>query len=141
MPARKRNRRPPEHPDPVVRFGRALEVAKANEIAAQHRAEAERAEQERLAKIAADHAAELERANRRLERAIADVKRARSSGQGTTSADAEYRAAKAQVVELETGNRPTWAPVLDAPTEAPTEGPPEASTAAPDDETPSEVEG
>ncbi len=110
MPARKRNKRPPEHPDPVVRFGRALQEAKTKERAEQQRRHAEREEEKRLARLAEEHAAQLAEANRRLERAIAAVKRARTSGSGGAEAEASYRAAKADVVELETGERPRWAP-------------------------------
>lgn len=117
MPARKRHRRPPEHPDPVVRFGRALKETKAKERAEQIRIQAEREEEKRQAKLAAEHAARLKRANRRLEQAIAAVKRARSSGSGQTEADQAYREAKAVVVELETGERPGWAPEPDQPRE------------------------
>ncbi len=113
MPARKRNRRPPEHPDPIVRFGRALQEAKAKERAEQQRRQAEREEEKRQAKLAEEHAARLADAHRRLEHAIAAVKQARTSGRGAADADASYRAAKAAVVELETGERPTWAPADD----------------------------
>lgn len=110
MPARKRHRRRPEHPDPVVRFGRALDQAKTVEEAEQKRIQAEREAAKRAAELAAEHAAKLDRARRKLERAIAAVKSTRSSGAGNTEADAAYRAAKAEVVELETGERPSWAP-------------------------------
>jgi hypothetical protein len=110
VPARKRHRRRPEHPDPVVRFGRALDQAKTAEDAEQKRIQAEREAAKRAAELAAEHAAKLDRARRRLERAIAAVKTSRSSGAGTAEADAAYRAAKADVVELETGERPSWAP-------------------------------
>ena len=100
----------PEHPDPLVRFGRALDRAKAAEQAEQSRIDAEREAAARAAELAAEHAAKLDRARRELERAIAAVKRSRGSGTGATQADAAYRAAKAEVVELETGERPPWAP-------------------------------
>ena len=110
MPARKRNRRVPEHPDPLVRFGRALDQAKAAERAEQLRIRDEREAAARAAELAAEHAARLDRARRALERAIAAVKSSRSSGVGAAEADAAYRAAKADVVELESGERPSWAP-------------------------------
>lgn len=110
MPARKRHRKQPEHPDPVVRFGRALKEAKAKERAEQKRIQAEREEAKRQAKVAAEHAARLVKASRRLDRAIADVKRARASGRGAGDAETSYRSAKAMMVELETGERPKWAP-------------------------------
>ncbi|NNE13242.1 MAG: hypothetical protein HKN41_13460 [Ilumatobacter sp.] len=111
MPARKRHRRQPEHPDPVVRFGRALEQAKARERSEQLRLQAEREEEKRRARLAAEHAERLSGAKRRLDRAIAAVKQARSlDAEARRAADDEYRAAKALVVELETGERPDWAP-------------------------------
>ena len=114
MPARKRHRKQPEHPDPLVRFGRALKEADAREAAERKRAKAARAEAKRQAQIAADHAAAVKRANRRLERAIAELKRARSEHRGAAEAELAYRAAKADVMELETGERPKWAPDHDA---------------------------
>lgn len=110
MPKRKRHRRQPEHPDPLVRFGRALDQAKQRERAEQQRIQDEREAAKLAAELAARHAKELERANRRLEQAIAAVKQTRSSGHGAAEADLAYRAAKARVVELETGERPAWAP-------------------------------
>lgn len=111
MPARKRHRRQPEHPDPVVRFGRALKQAKEKERAEQIRIQAEREEQKRRAELAAEHAARVAKARRRLDQAIAAVKQARArSADERQVADVEYRAAKALVVELETGERPDWAP-------------------------------
>ena len=115
MPARKRHRQQPEHPDPVVRFGRALNDAKAKERSEQIRIQAEREEERRLAKLAAEHADRLQQARKRLDRAIADVKRARSAGTGHAEADEVYRSAKAAVIELETGERPGWAPAPDDP--------------------------
>ena len=113
MPARKRNKREPEHPDPVVRFGRALNEAKAKERADQIRLQAEREEAKRQAQLAAEHAARVAAADKHLEQAIQQVKRARANGSGTAEAEAAYRSAKAVVVELETGERPKWAPPTD----------------------------
>jgi hypothetical protein len=110
MPARKRHRTEPEHPDPVVRFSRALKEAKAKERADQIRIQAEREEAKRRAKLAAEHAARLAKANKRLDAAIAAVKQARATGTGNPEAEAAYRSAKARVIELETGERPSWAP-------------------------------
>ena len=110
MPARKRNRRQQEHPDPLVRFGRALDRAKSAERAEQQRIQAEREAAKLAARLAAEHAAALARAKQRLDRAIAAVKSSRASGVGAADADAAYRAAKAEVVELESGERPSWAP-------------------------------
>lgn len=105
MPARKRRKHVAEHPDPVVRFGQALEREDRRRKAEQERISAEREEVARLAKVAAEHAARLEAARARLDRAIAEVKRHR----GRPDVEAAYRAAKAEVVELETGDRPSWA--------------------------------
>lgn len=113
MPARKRHKRQPEHPDPVVRFSRALGDAKAKERSEQIRIQAEREEQKRQAKLAAEHAARVEQANHALERAISQVKAARASGNGSAESDLAYRQAKALVVELDTGERPAWAPQSD----------------------------
>ncbi len=116
MPARKRHRRPPEDPDPLVRFGRALKETEERERAERKRIQAEREEAKRQARLAAEHAARVERAERRLERAIARLKRARAERSGVAEAEDEYRAAKADVIELETSQRPRWAP---DPSEAP----------------------
>lgn len=110
MPARKRHRRQPEHPDPLVRFGRALKESEERERAERKRIQAEREEAKRQARIAAEHADAVDRANRRLERAITTLKRARSDHRGVQDAEQVYRAAKADVIELETGERPKWAP-------------------------------
>ena len=110
MPARKRHRRQPEHPDPVVRFNRALKDQAERDRAEQIRVQAEREEEKRQAKLAAEHAKRLASAKLRLERAIEGVKAARSAGRHRDTAEAEYRAAKADVIELETGARPDWAP-------------------------------
>ena len=110
MPPRKRNRRQPEHPDPLVRFGKALDRAKAAERAEQQRIQAEREAAKLAARLAAEHAAKLAAANAALDRAISRVKACRQSGTGAAEADEQYRAAKALVIELETGERPSWAP-------------------------------
>ncbi len=107
MPARKRRKQVTEHPDPVVRFGQALEREKHRQRAEQERIRTAREEAARLAAIAAEHASRLKRARAQLDRAIADVKRHR----GRADVEAAYLAAKAAVVELETGDRPSWAPV------------------------------
>lgn len=93
-----------------MRFNRALEQTKDRERAEQARIQAEREEEKRQAQIAAEHAARLSAARVELDRAIAEVKRARQTGQGRDEADAHYRSAKAVVVELESGTRPDWAP-------------------------------
>ena len=52
----------------------------------------------------------LAQARRDLDRAIAAVRAAKANGRSTVEADAAWKAAKARVIELETGERPAWAP-------------------------------
>jgi hypothetical protein len=54
-------------------------------------------------------AAALERAERDVQRAIARVREATESGRGRADADAEWRSAKAALIELQTGAPPAWA--------------------------------
>lgn len=108
MPARKRHRRQPEHPDPIVRFNRALNDRKQRERERQNRVRAEREEAQRQARLAAEHAAQLAAARRDVERSIAEIKRARASGTSTAAADEAWKSAKARVIELETGRSPDW---------------------------------
>ena len=53
---------------------------------------------------------ELNEARRALDAAIAEVRRAKESGRGRAEADAAWKVAKARVIQLETGDAPTWAP-------------------------------
>ena len=108
MPARKRHRHQPAPTDPIVRFGRGLIDQAEKEQAAQERRRAERAEAKRQEQLAAERAAAIAAATARVERAIADAKRARTSGRGIAEADAEWKAAKAALIELETGEAPGW---------------------------------
>ena len=61
---------------------------------------------------------ELNEARRALDAAIAEVRRAKESGRGRAEADAAWKVAKARVIQLETGDAPTWAPAP-APAEEP----------------------
>ena len=81
---------------------------------------------------------ELNEARRALDAAIAEVRRAKESGRGRAEADAAWKVAKARVIQLETGDAPTWAPAPppaeepvaesgDAPEEASTDSPTEDS--------------
>jgi hypothetical protein len=67
--------------------------------------EAERAKTE-----AAEQAARLQRAQAAHQRAVELVKEATRTGKGATVADLAWREAKAELLELETGKRPAWAP-------------------------------
>lgn len=70
------------------------------------RARAQR-ERERAAQA---HAAALDAARLEVDRAIEMIRSAQRSGRSTAEADAAWRAAKARLIELETGTAPTWAP-------------------------------
>ncbi len=82
-------------------------------------AERERVERDRLrierqqaqsaAEAAAAHAAALDAARLELEAAIGNAREARREGSGVAAADAAWRAAKARLIELETGAPPEWA--------------------------------
>jgi hypothetical protein len=104
MPARKRHKKAEEHRDPVARFADALKRSEARE-------QAER-ERRRAARVAAERAAERAEALRvarvELDAAIERVRVAHRDRRGRDEADAAWRAAKARVIELETGAPPTW---------------------------------
>lgn len=108
MPARKRHRQPPLPDDPVQRFGRELLAATEREEAERRRVEAERAEANRQRRLAEERAEALAAARDRVDRAIAAAKAARTAGHGVAAADAEWKAAKAALIELETGESPDW---------------------------------
>ena len=109
VPARKhRNAQKPDHRDPVTRFGDALTESKQRQADEQRRKQRERDEAERLAREAAEHAERVRAAEADLTRAIAAAKAARTDGKGIAEADAEWRSAKARVIELETGTSPDW---------------------------------
>jgi hypothetical protein len=108
MPARKRRRQEPAPVDPIVRFGRGLIEQAEAERAEQRRIEAERAEANRRRRLAEEHAAAVAAAKVRVDQAIANAKTARSVGRGVAEADAEWKAAKAALIELETGSAPDW---------------------------------
>lgn len=113
MPPRKRHRRTGHEPatpassdkiggvdaDALRRFNAGLRRTEQRQ-----RDERDRQRNERA------HAEALVVAQQRLERAIAAVRAARQSGRGAEAADAEWRAAKGEVLFLETGERPAWAP-------------------------------
>lgn len=108
MPPRRRHKQQPEHPDPVVRFAKAVKQSDERKRAEQRRIEAEREEAARLAKLAAEHAEAVRIAKRQLDKAIASAKAARASGKGVVEADLSWRRAKARLIELETGEAPDW---------------------------------
>jgi hypothetical protein len=109
VPPRKRHRQPPAPTDPVVRFGRGLIEEAEKEQAERMRIQAERAEAKRQKRLAEERAQAIATARSRLDRAIAMAKEARATGRGVAAADAEWKAAKAALIELETGQAPDWA--------------------------------
>lgn len=108
MPARRRHRKLPENPDPIVRFAQAVKRSDEQAQAERKRKKAKRLEAARLAQIAAERAEQVRLAGIELERAIAVAKSARASGKGVAEADLAWRKAKARVIELETGEAPDW---------------------------------
>jgi hypothetical protein len=96
--------------DPAELFAAALKETEARDRETRER---ERQQREAAAarKAEADAQANAVRdAKRALERAIEAVRAAKSSGRGAAEADAAWKAAKARVIELETGTPPSWAP-------------------------------
>ncbi|MEN9645247.1 MAG: hypothetical protein RL238_1916 [Actinomycetota bacterium] len=96
--------------DPAELFAAALKESEARDKVQR--------EKDRQAKDAADrtkaeqraHADALTAARRELDRAIQAVRDAKRDGRSTVEADARWKAAKAKVIELETGEAPAWAP-------------------------------
>lgn len=104
----------------IAQFAAALRESEARERAEQER--------RRARKSAAE---QLEVARAELDQAIEGVRRARRTRSGVAEADAAWRAAKARVIELETGDTPEWAPPVE-------EGSPQADGEA-DDLSPDDV--
>ena len=115
MPARRRHKKQPESSDPIVRFSEAVKRSDAKAKAERQRIEAERREAKRQAQLAAEHAEAVRIAGKQLDTAIAAAKAAHHSGKGVEEADLAWREAKARVIELETGERPDWAPARPEP--------------------------
>jgi hypothetical protein len=110
MPSRRRPKAPPpELPDPIHRFAAILRESAESERAEIERARFEREEATNAARTAAEHAAAIVAARRDLERAIEGMREARRARSGVEAADAAWRVAKARLIELETGEPPTWA--------------------------------
>ena len=137
VPARRRNRQP-AGPSPaapatprsqpsatpgaidtdLARFNQALRDSEARAKQAEAAARRARADAQAAADRAQAHERALTEARRALQRAIDDVRRATQAGRGRAEADAAWRAAKAEVIRLETGEAPAWAP-NPPPAEAP----------------------
>ena len=121
VPKQRRHRQkglpPIIEPTPEERFTagvRAAELAaeraaKAKEASRQAATEL-KAELERQQIAAAKHAADLAQARIDHVAAVERLKAARASGRGKTEAEATWRDATAHLMELESGERPSWAP-------------------------------
>lgn len=83
----------------LERFSAAVKESERAEREARRRSEAARA-QGRV----------LDDAERELQAAVEAVRVAKRAGKGQAEADTRWRAAKARVIELETGAAPSWAP-------------------------------
>ena len=94
----------------LQRFAAALAESEEREKAAKAAQRARRQEEARVAAEAAAYERSLQQARRDLDRAIAAVKQAKQNGRSTVTADEEWKRAKALMLQLETGERPKWAP-------------------------------
>ena len=118
MPSRRRPKLPPPAPlSDAARFAQSIRESeeadrRAKQAVLDRKAEAEQrrteAEQRRIEAL--EHEARLERARAAHLRAVDQVKQAKRTGKGAAAADLAWREAKAEVIELETGQRPAWAP-------------------------------
>jgi hypothetical protein len=91
------------------RFAQSLRDSEEADRRAKQAAVDAKIEAERLKAEAQEDAARLKRAQEAHQRAVESVKEANRTGRGRAEADAAWRDAKADLVELETGNRPAWA--------------------------------
>jgi hypothetical protein len=91
------------------RFAQSLRDSEEADRRAKQAAVDAKIEAERLKAQALEDAARLKRAQDAHQRAVESVKEAKRTGKGRAEADAAWRDAKADLVELETGKRPAWA--------------------------------
>lgn len=94
----------------LERFAAALKESEQRDRADRQKAQQAKDDSTRRAADAAAHADDLRQARRALERAVEAVRTAKQQGRGRPEADEAWKAAKARVIELETGERPAWAP-------------------------------
>jgi hypothetical protein len=110
VPSRRRPKSPKPGPqDAIEQFAAMLRESAERERAELERVRLERQQARNAARAAAAHEAALEAARRELEQAIGAAREARRTGSGVAAADAAWRHAKAQLIELETGAPPEWA--------------------------------
>lgn len=129
MPSRHRPKAPPPPPpSDAERFAEAIRDHEEADRRAQQAKLDRKAESERRKIEAVEFAARLEHARAAHKRAVQLVKEAQRSGRGAAAADVVWRAAKAELIELETGERPAWA------------AKPESSAAADEPDEPSDDE-
>ena len=104
--------------DDVKRFAALLRKKEADEQAVRDAAQADADDR----RTKAEHARSVEAARATKDRAAArlrDVRRGRATPEQIATADGDYRAALAALLELEQGVRPAWAPVLQIEPDAP----------------------
>ena len=91
------------------RFAQSLRDSEEADRRAKKAADEAKAEAERAKAAALEEANRLQRAQEAHQRAVEMVKEAKRTGKGRAEADAAWREAKADLLELETGKRPAWA--------------------------------
>lgn len=94
-------------------FAAAVKETEARDSARREKERTERAAAEQREAERRAHADALATARRDLDKAIAAVRAAKRDGRSTVEADAAWKAAKARVIELETGAAPAWAPPVE----------------------------
>ena len=110
MPSRHRPKAPPPPPlSDAERFAQAIRDHEEADRRAKQAKLDRKAEAERRKIEAVEFAARLDRARAAHKRAVELVKDAQRTGKGAAAADVAWRAAKAELIELETGERPAWA--------------------------------
>jgi ATP-dependent exoDNAse (exonuclease V) alpha subunit len=117
--------------DDVKRFAALLRQKEQNERAAEQKERDDRAAAKRLAA-----------ATKAKEDAAEGLREARRSGKTDriAEADAAYRAALAELVEIESGKRPEWAPAVVEPVVEPDVEPVAADELAAEPDTPGEAD-
>jgi hypothetical protein len=94
----------------AARFAQSLRESEEADRRAKQAVLDRKAAAERQRAEAAEQVARLERAHAAHQRAVEQVKEAKRTGRGAAAADQAWREAKAELIELETGKRPAWAP-------------------------------
>jgi hypothetical protein len=112
MPARKRPKNSPAT-SPVEASGNSVDRDLARFAAALEESARAKRRAAADAAAAAEHSRQLSAAQVELDRAIAEVRAAKAAGRATAEADTRWKAAKARVIELETGAAPSWAASTD----------------------------